>query len=209
LLLLVGLLILVIDQGTKYLAVSRLTGALEDKSGRARVSAFYRPASAQSGEQLLDEGLRKDCYTVVENYWHFRYVENPGAAWGLWANLPERFRQPFFLGVSVLALGFISFMYSRLHESQRFLRTALSLVLGGAVGNFLDRLIRGYVIDFIDWHWRDTPGLRWPTFNMADVAISVGVALILTESLRTRSVGGGNGALGGVGLAPGASSRGA
>jgi len=203
LLLLVGLLILVIDQGTKYLAVSRLTGVLEGKSGLARVGAFYAASSPFAGER----GRAVEGYTVLENYWNFRYVENPGAAWGLWANLPDRFRQPFFLGVSVLALGFISFMYSRLTEAQRYLRAALSLVMGGAVGNFVDRLIRGYVIDFIDWHWRDAPGLRWPTFNVADVAISVGVALILAESLRARAASDGHEALGGVGLAPGAGSR--
>ena len=55
---------------------------------------------------------------------------------------------------------------------------------GGALGNFLDRLVRGYVIDFIDWHWRNQPGMRWPTFNVADAAICVGVALMLLDSLR-------------------------
>jgi len=59
-------------------------------------------------------------------------------------------------------------------------------VLGGAVGNYLDRLARNYVIDFIDWHWREAPNLHWPTFNLADSAISVGVVLMLADTLFSR-----------------------
>jgi signal peptidase II len=85
-----------------------------------------------------------------------------------------------------VALGFITFMYVRLTPDQRRVRWALALVAGGAVGNFVDRLLRGYVIDFIDWHWRNQPGMRWPTFNVADAAICVGVALMLLDSFRPR-----------------------
>jgi signal peptidase II len=64
-------------------------------------------------------------------------------------------------------------------EAQRLLRVALSLVLAGAVGNFIDRLARGYVVDFVDWHWWNRPDLYWPTFNVADSMIVVGVGLLL------------------------------
>jgi signal peptidase II len=210
LLLVVGLLTFAADQGTKYLVVSRLTGVLEGKRGLSRAAAFVLSPSPLDTPVPAQRARLAEGYAVLPDYWHFRYVENPGAAWGMWANLPERFRQPFFLGVSVLALGFISFMYTRLADGQRFLRTALALVMGGALGNFVDRLVRGYVIDFIDWHWRETPGMRWPTFNVADVAITVGVGLILVESMRARGVlvdpepG-----TSPVGLAPGAGGRGA
>jgi signal peptidase II len=206
LLLVIGLLTFAADQGTKYLAVSRLTGALDGRTGLGRVSAFL---FAPSPFETTPVGLRAPLdagRAVHPDYFHLRYVENPGAAWGLWSNLPDRFRQPFFLVVSVLALGFILFMYSRLAEAHRFLRTALALVTGGALGNFMDRLLRGYVIDFIDWHWRNAPGMRWPTFNVADVAITVGVGLILVESMRWRAD---EPATAGVGLAPGAGGRGA
>ncbi|MFL5348480.1 MAG: signal peptidase II [Hyalangium sp.] len=187
LLVLVALSVLVADQVTKYLAVSNLTDALDGRTGLARVRGFF-------SEQNLDnqpptEGGRYHAtrpYRFIEDYWHFRYVENPGAAWGLFANLPEAARRAFFQVVSLAALAFIFAMYVRLDAGQRMVRGALALVAGGALGNFLDRLVRGYVIDFIDWHWRNQPGLRWPTFNVADSAICVGVALMLVDSLRVR-----------------------
>ena len=90
-------------------------------------------------------------------------------------------RGPFFIGVSLIAFFFIGNLYARLLPSQRFLQVALSLVSGGALGNFVDRALRGYVIDFIDWHWRNQPGMRWPTFNVADVAITIGVVMMLVS----------------------------
>ncbi len=187
LLILVALSTLAADQLTKYLAVSHLTDALDGRTGLARVTGFF-------SEQNLDnqpptEGGRYHAtrpYRFIEDYWHFRYVENPGAAWGLFANLPEGARRAFFQVVSLAALAFIFAMYLRLEAGQRLVRVALALVAGGALGNFLDRLVRGYVIDFIDWHWRNQPGMRWPTFNVADSAICVGVALMLVDSLRVR-----------------------
>jgi signal peptidase II len=187
LLILVALGTLVADQLTKYLAVAHLTEALDGRTGLDRVTGFF-------SEQNLDnqppvEGGRFRAtrpYHFIENYWHFRYVENPGAAWGLLANLPEAARRAFFQVVSLAALAFIFSMYVRLEPGQRLVRGALALVAGGALGNFTDRLARNYVIDFIDWHWRNQPGMRWPTFNVADSAICVGVALMLLDSLRMR-----------------------
>jgi signal peptidase II len=188
LLVLVALTTLAADQVTKYLAVANLTDALDGRTGlMARVEGFL-------SEQNLDnhppaEGGRYRAtrpYRFIEDYWHFRYVENPGAAWGLFANLPDGVRRTFFHVVSLAALAFIFAMYVKLEPGQRMVRGALALVAGGALGNFADRLVRGYVIDFIDWHWRNQPGMRWPTFNVADVAICVGVALMLVDSLRVR-----------------------
>ncbi|MFL5358576.1 signal peptidase II [Archangium sp.] len=186
-LILVGLATLAADQVTKYLAVAHLTEALDGRTGMARVEGFF-------SEQNLDndppvQGSRRLStrpYRFIENYWHFRYVENPGAAWGLFGTMSESVRRPFFHLVSLVALGFITFMYMRLSPSQRMMRWALALVAGGALGNFLDRLARGYVIDFIDWHWRNQPGMRWPTFNVADAAICVGVGLLMLDSMRER-----------------------
>jgi signal peptidase II len=187
LLVLVALTTLAADQVTKYLAVAKLTDALDGRTGVARVSGFF-------SEQNLDnhpatEGGRYRAtrpHRFIEDYWHFRYVENPGAAWGMFANLPDGIRRVFFHVVSLAALAFIFAMYLRLEPGQRLVRYALALVAGGALGNFMDRLVRGYVIDFIDWHWRNQPGMRWPTFNVADAAICVGVALMLVDSLRLR-----------------------
>ena len=182
-LILVGLAILAADQVTKYLAVSRLTDSLEGQTGLARVQGFFTEQDADKAPFL--GGLHRrptSPYRFIENYWHFRYVENPGAAWGLFGTLPESVRRPFFHLVSLVALGFILSMYLKLEADQRLVRWALALVAGGALGNFVDRLLRGYVIDFIDWHWRNQPGMRWPTFNVADAAICVGVGLLLLDS---------------------------
>ncbi|MFE8604676.1 signal peptidase II [Archangium violaceum] len=185
-LILVGLATLAADQVTKYLAVAHLTEALDGRTGFARVTGFVSEQNLDNSPPAPTGDRRVRPYRFIENYWHFRYVENPGAAWGLFGNLPESVRRPFFHLVSLVALGFIGFMYVRLTPDQRRVRWALALVAGGALGNFVDRLLRGYVIDFIDWHWRNQPGMRWPTFNVADAAICVGVGLLLLDSFLER-----------------------
>lgn len=187
LLIVVAVTVLVADQVTKYLAVSRLTSALEGREGLARVTGFLTEQNLDN-DPPAEDGRRRVTrpHRFIEDYWHFRYVENPGAAWGLFGNLPEGVRRAFFHVVSLAALAFIFLLYRRTALEQRLVRVALALITGGALGNFLDRLIRGYVIDFIDWHWRNQPGMRWPTFNVADAAICVGVAFMLLDSLRVR-----------------------
>ncbi|WP_224240120.1 signal peptidase II [Hyalangium gracile] len=186
-LVIVALGVLAADQVTKYLAVANLTEALDGRTGLARVAGYFSEQNLDN-QPPMEQGRYRATrpYRFIEDYWHFRYVENPGAAWGLFANLPDGARRAFFHVVSLAALGFIFAMYLRLEPEQRLVRGALSLVAGGALGNFMDRVARGYVIDFIDWHWRNQPGMRWPTFNVADAAICVGVALMLMDSLRVR-----------------------
>jgi signal peptidase II len=117
--------------------------------------------------------------TLVRDYLSFNYVRNPGAAWGFLARAKESFRQPFFITISVLAMAFILFVHFRLEPGQLLLLVALSLVMGGAVGNFIDRLRHHYVVDFIKMHFRHR--YEWPTYNVADVAITIGVALLFIE----------------------------
>ncbi len=187
LLILVAVTVLAADQVTKYLAVSRLTNALDGREGLARVTGYFTEQNLDNNPPPEDGVFRVlRPHRFIEDYWHFRYVENPGAAWGMFANLPDAARRLFFHVVSVVALAFIFMMYRRTAQEQGLVRLSLALITGGALGNFMDRLLRGYVIDFIDWHWRNQPGMRWPTFNVADVAISVGVALMLLDSLKVR-----------------------
>jgi signal peptidase II len=113
---------------------------------------------------------------VINGFFQFRYVENPGAAWGFLASAPESFRSPFFICVSLLAISFIMYFFHRLAPSARAMIVSLSLILGGAMGNFIDRLRYKYVVDFIHWYYKDN---YWPTFNVADVGISVGVGLMV------------------------------
>jgi signal peptidase II len=127
----------------------------------------------------------KGDYTVSERFMRLRYAENPGAAWGLLRNVPERIRTPFFHVISWVAVGLILFYFFKLARGgagDGWTLAGLSLVLGGAIGNYLDRLARGFVVDFIDVHW--FAKAAWPSFNIADSAICIGAALILLESFR-------------------------
>lgn len=172
------------DQVTKYLAVEHLTEAFQVAAAQTlpeRIHAFV------SEKDLLERGLGGRKAATVTGFWDNRYTQNRGAAWGFLAGSGERFRVPFFHLVSIAAVIFIFSYYRKLRDDQRYLQFALALVLGGALGNALDRILRGYVIDFIDWHWFDPnwlrPSLHWPTFNVADSGISVGLVLLLLEML--------------------------
>jgi len=115
--------------------------------------------------------------SVVPGLFDLSYVLNPGAAFGILASRSPAFRSPFFVVVSLLAIALIVYYYHRhLDEPTRLPAAALGLILGGAVGNLIDRLRVGMVIDFLDFH---LSGYHWPAFNVADAAISIGVALML------------------------------
>jgi signal peptidase II len=182
------------DQVTKYLAVEHLTQAFAVSNAKTfgeKLGAFV------SQKDLLERGLNNRSAVTVTGFWDNRYTQNRGAAWGFLAGTGEKFRVPFFHLVGIGAVIFIFSFYRKLREDQRYLQFALALVLGGALGNELDRIIRGYVIDFIDWHWFDPnwlrPGLHWPTFNVADAGISVGLVLLALEMLfAKKAVAGGN-----------------
>jgi signal peptidase II len=175
---------LVADQVTKYLAVEHLTWAFT----AARAQTFGEKLSAfVSQKDLLERGLADPVPVNVTPFWQHRYTQNRGAAWGVLAGAGEKFRVPFFYLVSIVAVIFIFSYYRKLSNGQRYLQIALALVLGGAVGNALDRVLRGYVIDFIDWHWFDPnwmrPGLHWPTFNVADSGITLGLVMLFAEMI--------------------------
>jgi len=138
---------------------------------------------------------------VIENHLMFVLAKNKGGAWGLLQGQSENVRRPFFLLVSVAAIAFIVTLYRRLLPRQRALKWGLPLVLGGALGNVFDRIRYGYVIDFIDYRsdWirkmneliqkKDPSHIvtdHWPTFNVADVAICVGVGLMAVDMLTSR-----------------------
>ncbi len=176
----VVVVVVTLDQLTKWQAVAHLTRAFEspvvgeELAFSERLSIF-----------LWDKHpVRREAVAVIDDFWHFRYVENPGAAWGFLSGAQSWFRTPFFLLISLAAMVFIIVYFRRTTPEQRLLRLALALVFGGAIGNFLDRVRLGYVIDFIDWHWYDKA--TWPTFNVADSAITVGVAMMILDMLLHR-----------------------
>src|SRR5262245_39435692 len=114
-------------------------------------------------------------------------AKNRGGAWGLLQGTSENVRRPFFLLVSVAAIVFIMTLYRRLQPRQRALRWGLPLVLGGALGNVFDRIRYGHVIDFIDVHmfWKGVDH-HWPTFNVADIAICIGVGLMAIDMFTAK-----------------------
>lgn len=117
--------------------------------------------------------------TVVKDHFDLIFAQNPGGAWSFLRGLPDTLRRPFFLIVSAAAVVFIVTMYQRLHPDQRAMKWGLPLALGGALGNLVDRIRYGWVIDFMDVYLiRGGREHHWPTFNVADIAIVIGVGLM-------------------------------
>jgi signal peptidase II len=118
--------------------------------------------------------------TLVENFVHLSHVRNPGGAFGVLSWVHPN----FFVVIAGLAIGVVFVFFWSLGRDQRLSASALSLILGGAVGNLIDRVRMGSVVDFIDVHWHS---LRWPAFNVADAAITVGVFLLVLELLSSET----------------------
>lgn len=115
---------------------------------------------------------------------NFNYVRNQGAAWGALANVDDHIRVPFFYGVTVFAVVVLALYFRSTPAAHSLARFALALIFSGAVGNFIDRLRLGYVIDWIYVHWRIFGWeYHFPNFNWADSCITVGVSLLLFDML--------------------------
>lgn len=126
---------------------------------------------------------------TVTSFFNVVRVHNTGAAFSFLAGAGG-WQRWFFTAIGIGASVFIVWML-RSHPGQRLFAFALSCILGGAIGNVIDRLVHGYVVDWLDFHWPFLAGLfpggHFPAFNIADSAITVGaVALILDEILRIR-----------------------
>ena len=121
--------------------------------------------------------------TVVENFFHLVYHRNTGGVFGLFSGSPSGLRITLFVIVTLVALGFVVYLIREWGRESRSALVALSLVAGGALGNLIDRIAYGEVIDFIDWHWH---GHHWPAFNVADSAITVGTAVLLFSVFFSR-----------------------
>jgi signal peptidase II len=109
-------------------------------------------------------------------------IRNTGAAFGIFRELPESLRLPLFIIVLITAVIVIIYFLSKTGKNDRLLVFSLALILGGAVGNSIDRFRLRYVTDFIDFHWFGNPALHWPPFNLSDSAITIGVILILLDT---------------------------
>ncbi len=120
--------------------------------------------------------------TYVTSFFNVVRMHNTGAAFSFLAG-GSGWQRWFFTASGLAAVAFILVLLKS-HAGQRLFSFALACIMGGAIGNVIDRLVHGYVIDFLDFHWR---GMHFPAFNVADSAITVGAAcLILDELLRVR-----------------------
>jgi len=116
---------------------------------------------------------------VIRDFFSITYVRSQGAAFGMLAQ--SSYRVPFFIAVALIAAVVIIWAIHRLRKDQRLAGISLSLIFSGAVGNLIDRVRFGEVIDFLDAHWYQH---HWPAFNVADSAISIGVGLLMFDMLR-------------------------
>jgi signal peptidase II len=120
---------------------------------------------------------------IIEDLFSLTYIRNTGAAFGIFAGSAAAFRLPLLILFSVAAIGFIVLLLRRLPPNETGLITALAFILGGAIGNLIDRVIYGEVIDFLDFYWR---GYHWPAFNLADSFITIGVLITVYYLLTTK-----------------------
>lgn len=148
-------LILLLDQGSKYVVHRRYIG-------------HYRQIE------------------VIPYLLNITYVENRGGAFGIFASSDSPLKPLIFSSLSIMALIIIVYFSIKLPLKERLSHLGLSLIFGGAVGNFADRLRLGFVIDFIDLHWYR---LHWPSFNFADVAICSGVAILIITTFKPQAEG--------------------
>lgn len=129
-------------------------------------------------------------------WFNFTLVHNPGAAFGMFRNLPDPWREYFFYALPFVVLGILWFTYVRkIDPKDKWGAISMGLVVGGAFGNYIDRIRFGYVIDFIDWSFPMTgtcPPLfyhftpercHWPKFNVADSAICIAAGFLIIQSI--------------------------
>ena len=124
--------------------------------------------------------------TVISDFFDLTYVRNPGAAFGFLAQSHPQFREWFFLLLPPIAMIVIIYVLRGVPAKDRLQTLGLSFVFGGALGNYIDRVRYGYVIDFLDLHYKSV--YHWPAFNVADMAIVGGIGILLYLTLFQKPV---------------------
>ncbi len=124
---------------------------------------------------------------LITGYLSFGYESNTGVAFGLFNNIESAWK-PYLLAAMAIIAVIVIFIYGRrVPADRKLLQCALAVTMGGILGNFVDRILHGYVIDFIEFHIQET--FYWPTFNVADSSISIGIALLLIDTVKNPAPG--------------------
>jgi len=133
----------------------------------------------QATKLYIDRSMRLyDSIPVLPDFFHITYVRNRGAAFSFLSE--ASWRLPFFIGISLVAAVVIIIAFHKLRDDQKLAQVSLAMIFSGAVGNLIDRVRLGEVIDFLDVHWYRH---HWPAFNVADSLICVGVFLLALDML--------------------------
>src|SRR5512147_1656142 len=133
----------------------------------------------QFTKYLVEKHLRMyEVIPVIRGFFNLTRVRNKGAAFSLFSTAPDGFRSAFFISVSLVAVAVIAMMIRKAND--RLLVLSFALIAGGAVGNLTDRVRFGEVVDFIQWYVKSW---YWPSFNVADSAITIGVTLLVVDMI--------------------------
>lgn len=147
---------------------------------------FARPGLAALALSVADQWTKAwivaefglyEARAVFVNFFHIVHVRNTGVAFGLLSNLNPRWVNPLLVVATLLAVAAV-LAYLYVLPQRGPAPFGLGLILGGAVGNLIDRARLGYVVDFLDVHWY---GHHWPAFNVADIGITAGIALLILD----------------------------
>lgn len=119
-----------------------------------------------------------DAVPVIDGFFNIVYVLNPGAAFSFLHDMNESYRRLFFITVTIIAIFVVLYIFAR--EKSKINTAGFALILSGAIGNLIDRIIIGKVVDFLDFYYKT---YHFPAFNVADSCITVGVVLIIIDML--------------------------
>lgn len=196
-----------IDQGSKIWALNALTRPATADELQLEQDCNVTPRP----KRTADDPCRKwrfgyvtrygqrvvtvDQIPVIDGVFSFKYAENPAAAFSLTGSLPDEYRWPFLVFISLFAGIGITFWYLKLKDPDWAIFTAFPLIIAGAVGNLIDRVRLAYVIDFLDAYVTSPVGAatwlrahfgtnHWPTFNIADSCIVIGALLVVFRTIR-------------------------
>ena len=123
-------------------------------------------------------------HPVIPGFFNLVHVLNRGAAWGFLGSDDISWQRPLFIGIGIIALVFIGYMLKTADRNDKWMITGLGLIAGGAIGNLIDRIRLGVVVDFLDFYVKN---YHWPAFNIADCALTVGAGCILLSMYLNRN----------------------